>query len=209
MPRPRFLKLDADKQAAILDAARAEFSAHGYRRSSQNRIIEAAGVSKGAMYYYFDDKADLYLTVIRRQFAGFGEVMTIGDFTTADEFWAEVEDLFTRSTAFYAQSPDTLALARSVARTVTSYGPPPGFQELLGELYGVVEKIVVRGQEVGAVRTDLPTSLIVDLAMKIGEAIDYWVAEHWTELDMNELPALNHKLTDVYRRVAAADNEAP
>jgi len=205
VPRPRFLKLDADRQAAILDAARAEFSAHGYRGASQNRIIEAAGVSKGAMYYYFDDKADLYVTVVRREFAGFGEVMTIGDFATVDQFWAELESMFMRSTDFYLQSPETLALARSVARSVTSHGPPPGFQELLGELHGVTEDLVSRGQAVGAVRTDLPTSLIVDLVMKLGEAMDYWFAEHWAEIDLDELPQFNHKLVDVFKRVAAPD----
>ncbi len=202
MPRPRFLKLKAAKQAAILDAARTEFSAHGYRGSSQNRIIEAAGVSKGAMYYYFDDKEDLYITVIRREFAGLGEVMTVGEIDTVEQFWPELEDMFTRSTAYFARSPETIALARSVARSVGTYGPPPGFQAMIDEIWAVTEKLVLRGQEVGAVRCDLPTSLIVGVMMKIGEAMDYWFAEHWTELDPAELPALNHKLIDIFKRVA-------
>ncbi len=209
VPRPRFLKLDANKQAAILDAARTEFSAHGYRAASQNRIIEAAGVSKGAIYYYFDDKEDLYVTVIRREFSGFAEVMTIGEVATVEQFWAELEDMFMRSTVAFTRSPETIALARSVARSVGTYGAPPGFQPLLDEIHGVTEQLVIRGQEVGAVRRDLPTSLIVGIAIKVGEAMDYWFAEHWTELDPAELPALNHKLIGVFKRVAEPEADEP
>ena len=64
MPRPRFKKLAADKRAAIIEAAGVEFAAHGFQGASLNAIIAAAGISKGAFYYYFDDKADLFATVI-------------------------------------------------------------------------------------------------------------------------------------------------
>lgn len=209
MPRPRFLKLAEEKQAAILDAARAEFSAHGYRSASQNRIIEAAGVSKGAMYYYFDDKEDLYVTVIRREFSGLGEAMTIGGFSTPDEFWAELESMFLRMTIAFAQSAETIALARSVARSASSFGAPPGFKALLDEVRAVTEELVDRGQQVGAVRTDLPLSLIVGLALGLGEAMDYWFAEHWDEIDPSDFGPLNHKLIDVFKRVAAPAIEDP
>ena len=62
MPRPRFEKLPVEKQEQILEAAAKEFTAHGYDGASLNRILEEAGISKGAAYYYFDDKADLYAT---------------------------------------------------------------------------------------------------------------------------------------------------
>ena len=64
MPRPRFDKLPPDKRGRILEAAALEFAAHGFDGASLNRIISTAGISKGAAYYYFDDKADLYATVV-------------------------------------------------------------------------------------------------------------------------------------------------
>jgi AcrR family transcriptional regulator len=36
------------------------------RGASLNRILEQAGISKGSAYYYFDDKADVFLTVVQR-----------------------------------------------------------------------------------------------------------------------------------------------
>ncbi|MEU1482678.1 TetR/AcrR family transcriptional regulator [Streptomyces sp. NPDC005752] len=43
----------------ILDAAGQEFEARGYGGASVNRIIAAAGATKGAFYYHFTSKQDL------------------------------------------------------------------------------------------------------------------------------------------------------
>jgi AcrR family transcriptional regulator len=60
MPRPRFAKLPAVRQHALLEAAAQEFGARGYDDASINRILERAGVSKGAAYYYFDDTGEIW-----------------------------------------------------------------------------------------------------------------------------------------------------
>ncbi len=62
MPRPRFNKLAPEKRERIMEAAAKEFAAYGYEGASLNRILEQAEVSKGAAYYYFDDKADLFVS---------------------------------------------------------------------------------------------------------------------------------------------------
>ena len=69
MARARFQKLSPEKQEAILAAAADEFAERGYGAASLNRIIERAGSSKGSLYYYFDDKADLLRTVVERALA--------------------------------------------------------------------------------------------------------------------------------------------
>ena len=48
-----------DTRARILDAALAEFGAHGYLDASIDEIAARAGVTKGAVYYWFEDKDDL------------------------------------------------------------------------------------------------------------------------------------------------------
>ena len=68
MVRPRFAKLAPAQQQAILGAALDEFAAHGFHDASLNRIIDAAGISKGSMYYYFDGKEDLFAHVTRVEF---------------------------------------------------------------------------------------------------------------------------------------------
>ncbi|HEX8725928.1 MAG TPA: helix-turn-helix domain-containing protein, partial [Gemmatimonadaceae bacterium] len=66
MVRERFDNLDPDKQERLFEAAADEFSDHGFEGASLNRIIDRAGMSKGSLYYYFNDKSDLYATVVER-----------------------------------------------------------------------------------------------------------------------------------------------
>ncbi len=48
----------------ILDAAFAEFYRHGFQGGSLNRITEAAGVTKGALFHHFAGKQDLGYAVM-------------------------------------------------------------------------------------------------------------------------------------------------
>lgn len=60
MPTVTWARLDAERRAAVVAAAEAEFAAHGFSRGSLNVIARRAGVAKGSLFQYFADKRDLY-----------------------------------------------------------------------------------------------------------------------------------------------------
>ena len=64
MPKQTFFNLAAKKQQRIIDAAMNEFAAHPYLKTSINRIIKDANISKGSFYQYFQNKKDLYKYII-------------------------------------------------------------------------------------------------------------------------------------------------
>ena len=127
MPRPRFQKLPADKRQRILEAAALEFASRGFEHASLNRIITAAGISKGAAYYYFDDKADLFATVVLH-----GWQMLVPDtevdlaLLDADAFWPVLLGLYAEMLQKAHERPWLTAVGKLV------YGPPPS--EALGGL---------------------------------------------------------------------------
>ena len=51
---------------ALIDAAAAMFTSHGYDGVGTPEIAQRAGVSVGTFYRYFDDKKEIYLEVARR-----------------------------------------------------------------------------------------------------------------------------------------------
>ena len=55
-----FIALPKEKQETILLAAANEFVEHGYAEASTNRIVQAAGIGKGMLFYYFGSKQELY-----------------------------------------------------------------------------------------------------------------------------------------------------
>jgi AcrR family transcriptional regulator len=115
MPRPRFHRLPAAQQDAILAAALEEFSEHGFAQASLNRIIAAAGISKGALYYSFDGKEDLYAHVIRDQverlLAGGGPLPDL-ELQDAAAFWSTLEELYLRFMRMLRGDPRLSALLR-------------------------------------------------------------------------------------------------
>ncbi len=63
MPRPHSSATTLER---ILDAARDEFSAHGFDGGKLDRIAKAAGVTKQLVYHYYKSKEELYGVVLDR-----------------------------------------------------------------------------------------------------------------------------------------------
>ncbi len=57
----KFLNIDSEKQERIINAASKEFSQKGYDNASTNEIVKEAGISKGLLFHYFNNKKGLYL----------------------------------------------------------------------------------------------------------------------------------------------------
>lgn len=55
------------KRDQILDGAKRVFAANGYDGSSMNDITRAAGVSKGTIYVYFNNKEELFAALVQRE----------------------------------------------------------------------------------------------------------------------------------------------
>lgn len=57
----KFLNLDKEKQDRIINAAIREFAQKGYDKASTNEIVKEAGISKGLLFHYFQNKKQLYI----------------------------------------------------------------------------------------------------------------------------------------------------
>ena len=62
----RKTRIQMENEERILDAALEEFSAHGFRGATIDRIADHAGMSKPNLLYYFRRKQDMYEALIAR-----------------------------------------------------------------------------------------------------------------------------------------------
>lgn len=178
MPRPRFHTLASERQEAILRAALDEFSTHGFTEASLNRIITAASLSKGSMYYYFDSKEDLYVHLLRVQVEQM--VARAGPFPvpTAAEpcaYWSAIEDYCLRLVKALDASPQ---LARLLRHWMSGTGVPALEQaqrDAEQTALPWLAQALAAGQEIGAMRTDIPDALLLAVITAIGRVIDSWV----------------------------------
>lgn len=62
---PKFRRRKADRPTEIVQAAMAVFAEKGFAAAKLDEIAARAGVSKGALYLYFETKDDLFRAVVR------------------------------------------------------------------------------------------------------------------------------------------------
>ena len=55
----------AERPQEILEAAFVEFSRNGYATTTLDRVAERAGVTKGTIYVYFENKEHLFISMVR------------------------------------------------------------------------------------------------------------------------------------------------
>lgn len=204
MPRPRFERLEPARRAALLAAAGEEFAEHGYEAASFNRIIERSGLSKGAMYYYFDDKEDLYATVIRDAMQRLVvDSSNMAAATDAASFWRECEAWYARSLHLFQQDPRAVGLARGLVKALSRGAATGTLAELRRLGRAGVDAFVLQGQGLGAIRRDLPPDLLATVLMALEEGIDLWLGERVGSMSDPEIVTTAAMLTRLYRGVAA------
>jgi AcrR family transcriptional regulator len=64
MPKQTFLNLPEEKRKAFTEIALDEFANNDYNTASVSKIVKKAGIAKGSVYQYFEDKQDLFMYLL-------------------------------------------------------------------------------------------------------------------------------------------------
>ena len=209
MARNRFDNLDPDKQEAILRAAGEEFAAKGFEAASINRIILGSGMSKGSVYYYFEDKADLFTTVVERGTLrilaeiGWPALEVLGP----DEFWDALLELTRRSVEVMHREDWWIKIGRAYHRLRREGGGGSALDRLTDLGREMWRAIISRGQVLGVIRTDLPLDLLVEITMGADEGGDRWMVEHWEAFSPGEMAGIIDARVDLLRDMLDKENE--
>lgn len=191
MPLPRFNKLDPAKQRELLDAAAAELAEKGLDGASIAAIVERAGASKSAVYYYFEDKDDLFRTVLMDSISR--AIETVGDLDPeglAKDFWEALREKKTRIMSYFAERPVDQAIWRLSLETKDS--PVNTCQNSIHchmrQRWSAMIKI---GREFGHVRDDLPEELLIDLWLAVDGTYQQFVIKKTGENGFEETVGLH------------------
>jgi len=171
MPRARFYNLAPQARSRLLRIAAKHFAARGVEGASLNEILAEARISKGAYYYYFDDKDDLLATVLDNAADAMLARLRLPAFDTLtrDEFWPAVERVVASWAAWADVPSDLLQVA---AQFTAARRTSERFAPILAKAQALYRKLIEPGQRLGCVRTDLPLDVLIRLLEANDAALD-------------------------------------
>lgn len=154
---------DQPTRQRLLDAALELFSRKGYAATSVRELVEAAGVTKPVLYYYFRNKEDIYLALIQNGLEEFHQ--------TACRLKAASGPLRERITGYCTGLLDIFMARLQVARLMYAiyYGPPQGappvdfdaaFSAMLLDVAAMLQEGITTGELAGISVEDAAWSIV-------------------------------------------------
>ena len=166
----------AERPQEILEAAFVEFSRNGYAMTTLDRVAERAGVTKGTIYVYFENKEHLFISMVREVTKAaldtVHEMLETHEGTTADLLRAQF--------SFIYQHIVEDRRRREVLRMLIAEAPrfpelaDRYHQEILRPCLDMLRQAIRRGMDRGEFRksaiVDLPQIVIAPIAL-----VDLWM----------------------------------
>ena len=204
MPFPRFYKLPLEKRERLMEAAAQEFAAYGFDDASMNRILETVQMSKGAAYYYFEDKVDLFFTVIQYCIERLKLNLELDLATlSAENFWPTFAELHRRPLLRSFEQPWLFAAVRAAEHLSPAALQREPLATFASQVRTWIMNIVKRGQELAVIRTDMSEDLIFAWLQALDAASDHWLLAHWSKLDREAIAHISDQTVDGMRRALA------
>jgi len=202
MPRQRFERLKKEKRERILQTAAKAFAAAGFEQASMNQILDEAGISKGAAYYYFDDKADLYATTVHHYLTTLVNTLDLSvEGLTADTFWPRLRELYLSQFRNSYEQPWVFGVIRSATHVSPELLASTDLAGFVTYFQDAIAALLQKGQELELVRTDLPQSLLIRLFMALDEAADQWFMANWDDLSPSEVESIAAQILETLKRL--------
>lgn len=143
-----------DLRSRILREATRLFAERGYNATSVRELVEAAGCTKPALYYYFDNKEALFLEAIRaatESMTKIVEATTNREGSIRERLLVGIDGFF--STLEEYEMPMRLLMRAELQPDENQ--PSFDLQSVRGIQRGMIEQLLRAGVERGEIRSDV------------------------------------------------------
>ena len=155
----------------LLDAAIVRFATQGYAATSIREIVEAAGVTKPALYYHFQSKEGIYRAILDAV-ADTMESTLAAAVSGPGPVRARVERLFLAMYAVFEREKPAVRFLNSVFWGPKQGTPPFDFRALQHTFMSAIQELVAEGVASGELRRMNPTDASRVLAAVLSHTMD-------------------------------------
>lgn len=159
-----------DLKEDILNQATGLFAAQGFSGTSVREVVEACGCTKPALYYYFENKVQLFRAVVDRQMERMNTILEALHVGEPGPVRPRILGALGMVTDYIKQNPDGLRLLHRVRIRTDDDQPEFDFSTITEHQMRLVEELVCHGIAVGEVRPDVNPS---DAAMLLVSFVDF------------------------------------
>ena len=169
MPTVTWARVDPARRAAVVEAAEAEFGAHGFSQGSLNVIARRAGVAQGSLFQYFADKRDLYAFIadIGSQRVRSYMETRIRELDPSRPFFEFLTDLLDDWVAYFADHPRERALHAAATLEVDTDARISVRSVIHRHYLEVLRPLVRDAQARGDLRAESDTDAMLSLLLLI------------------------------------------
>jgi len=161
LPKRTFNRLDDDKKERVIRAAIEEFQMHGFEKAKVESIAQNAGVAKGSIYQYFEDKKELFLYSVTWAIEYFMKIIDrqtpLKDMDVYEYFLSGSRE------RFEVIKKEPLLISFSIAFTQGKYGSLA--EEINRELKRIGDEyeigLIHNGKKKGTIRSDLNDEMLL------------------------------------------------
>jgi AcrR family transcriptional regulator len=149
---PKWRRRAADRPGEILDSALNVFSAKGFAATRLDDVAAAAGISKGLLYRYFDNKAELFKAMVRAMLVS--TIRNAADQLARSTTAIEALDFFMVQMKAVANDPRRSAIPKLVISESGNFPEIAIFylNEVIGPALAQLTALIRRGVESGEFR---------------------------------------------------------
>lgn len=167
MPKPTFENLPEDKRRRLVDTAEEEFAHNAYETASLSRIARDAGIAKGSLYQYFENKLDLYCWLLEQ--AGRRKLSYIEGAPTPEpgRFFVWVERALWGALRFGRAEPRLLRLAQSAYSATASPELRALHEQWRRQGHAMFKAFLVQAQASGELRRDVDAGFLAHVVLNV------------------------------------------
>lgn len=177
MPKQTFYNLPEDKRKRIIELSIEEFAAKPYGKASLSSIVNKAGIAKGSMYQYFENKKDLYTYILEMAAREKMSFLQSQGLNPDADFFTLFEQILMAGARFTLAQP---RLGRIMANAME-----PSGEEVLNEVFGkmkemslnFIKELLINAQNQGSVRKDMSPELMAYLTNAMMTGLSDYILE--------------------------------
>jgi len=180
--------LESEKKNLIIRTALEEFSARDFDQASINQISKKAGLSAGNLYYYFENKEDLYITVVEYVMRELN--LELGEFSNKlleGSFWENIKLWVLNRLKISIRDKEVGYFINKLFEYDTSKQINAIELKFKEKIRNEFRDLFNIGVEKGAIRSDLPLDFLFTIHLNLILTTNQWIAANWEQFESDDI----------------------